>query len=198
MTAQLSDGFRIDAQDFLIAGIRGEGLFDPAHHGFEAVSRDTGCWRGYVCTYAIDEGHCVLADLSINHGRWQGRSYQRLKAPDFGGRTAQARGADDYERFDLNYTNLALPVAFDGNLLVARDFIRELYMHMGFHPAWKFRSVHELAFRQGRLVAQVDASARLAALREKLRQRELQPGPGDRAEIEAWIADCFSLRYDAQ
>lgn len=32
---------------------------------------------------------------------------------------------------------------------------------MGFHPAWKYREVHQLEFNQGRLVSEKDISSRL-------------------------------------
>ena len=53
--------------------------------------------------------------------------------------------------FDVVYKGLRHPVPFTGGLLLTRDFIEELYVHMGFHPAWKYREVHELIFRAGEL-----------------------------------------------
>ncbi len=39
-------------------------------------------------------------------------------------------------------SNLPAPISFTGGLPIAADFIQELYVHLGFHPAWKFREVH--------------------------------------------------------
>lgn len=70
-------------------------------------------------------------------------------------------------------------------MLLGRGFIRELYVHMGFDPAWKYEEVHELLFREGALTEAADRSAGMAALREKMRGDPLKPGTrASRGEIE--------------
>jgi hypothetical protein len=67
---------------------------------------------------------------------------------------------------------------------------------MGFHPAYKFRQVHELVFEAGRVVKEADRSAEMAEFRDMLAGRPLQPGdPEDREAIERWVRRCFSLEY---
>ena len=46
---------------------------------------------------------------------------------------------------------------------LADGFIQNLYVHMGFHPAWKYREVHELLFEDGRLLHAQDRSAAMAS-----------------------------------
>jgi hypothetical protein len=96
----------------------------------------------------------------------------------------------------IKYSSLAAPMPFSGGLLLADGFIRELYVHTGFHPAWKFREVHELLFEEGRLVREIDCSQALAQVRELLSRQPLGPDASStKEEISAWIAKTFSLDY---
>ena len=99
--------------------------------------------------------------------------------------------------FEYQYENLDMTVPFTGGLLLAKGFIRELYVHMGFHPAWKYETVHELVFESGKLVEERDVSARLAEVRKRMRD---MPPEGDADHpprgTMAWIEECFSLDYD--
>src|SRR5262249_17791255 len=98
--------------------------------------------------------------------------------------------------FDAVYEGLAHPVQYSGGLLLAADFIEEWYVHMGFHPAWKYREVHELVFRDGDLVQEADRSEQIAESRQELRDRPLEPVRGARrADIKRWIERCFSQEY---
>lgn len=84
---------------------------------------------------------------------------------------------------------------FTGGLLLAQDFIRELYVHMGFHPPWKYRVVHELSFTDGRLTAERDRSAAMEEIRQRLVARPLGPDGTDQAELHRWIEQCFDRSY---
>jgi hypothetical protein len=101
-----------------------------------------------------------------------------------------------WESLDFLCSGLREPVRFSGGLLLGDDFLRDLYVHMGFHPAWKFREVHELVFEKGRVVRESDRSAEMAEFREALAGRPLGPSnPADLEEVERWIRRCFSLDY---
>ena len=67
---------------------------------------------------------------------------------------------------------------------------------MGFHPAWKYREVHEVVFRNGSVVQEADRSKEIAEFRRELGDHPLEPGSGaKRAEIKRWIEQCFSQEY---
>ena len=94
------------------------------------------------------------------------------------------------------YEDLALPVSFTGGLLLGADFIEEMYVHMGFHPAYKYRRVVELSFAEGRLAEARDVSEAMARFREDIEGRPMQPGAGASFdEIEAWIRQTFRQDY---
>ncbi len=67
---------------------------------------------------------------------------------------------------------------------------------MRFDPAWKYREVHELVFREGELVQEADRSEQMAEFRRKLSDRPLEPAAdADQTEIKGWIEQCFSQKY---
>ena len=190
MTAQISDTVRYLSVDFRLAGISGDGLFEPVEHGLSPVAISTACWRGYYCTYLVQEDRLLLDTL---HVRLQGQDAALAARGDgpllFGARP----GYDEYEGCVV-YAALGAPIPFTGGLLLGRDFIHELYVHMGFHPAWKFRQVHELLFEQGRLLEAFDRSEAAAEVRRSLTPDDLRPG--DPSKIGEWIERTFSLRYE--
>jgi hypothetical protein len=101
-----------------------------------------------------------------------------------------------FEQQTLVFKGMGAPMPFTGGVLLARDFVERLYVHMGFHPAWKFRTVHELLFQEGRLVNEFDRSEQMEHVRERMIRGPLQPGGNASEEtIKAWIEGCFSLDY---
>jgi hypothetical protein len=85
---------------------------------------------------------------------------------------------------------------FTGGILIAQGFIQQLYVHMGFHPAWKYETVYELTFSQGNVLEIKDISAGMADLRNKMTRQPLAPDAGaSKQEIENWIASTFKRDY---
>ena len=101
-----------------------------------------------------------------------------------------------WESSDFVCDGLREPVPFSGGMLLGDGFIQEMYVHMGFHAAYKFRNVHEVIFKEGRVVMEADRSAEMAEFREMIAGHPLGPtNPDNREEIERWIQRCFSLEY---
>jgi hypothetical protein len=210
MTAQFPDTLRFDYQTFSIAGVNGEGLFHPASLGLTPFSTVTACWRGYVCHYLLADESLLLDGLDISlapasrgrfdeHGRYIPSPEEAAGAgapetvPEINGIRP---GPGRFLRYA--YAGLALPVPFTGGLLAADGFIQELYVHMGFHPAWKYRTVFELIFADGQLRERRDVSERVEHIRDKMKAAPLTPDPRgtNSAELDAWIRDTFRLSYD--
>jgi hypothetical protein len=186
MTAQISDVVVYRDKPHSIAGINGSGLFDPTEHGIKPVMISTACWRGYHCTYQVADGNLLLTSVTAGLGEEDRALAKRREGPKLFGKVPRR-----YPVRGHFYDGLREVVPFTGGLLLADDFIDELYVHMGFHPAWKFREVHELLFERGRVVKAADRSAEMAEFREILADRPLQPSdPENREEIER----CFSLK----
>jgi hypothetical protein len=184
MTAQIPDAFLFPDKKFSVAGVNGEGLFNPATHHLKPVPRITSCWRGFVCTYKAPDNLLLLDALQLNLGQ-EGPMIEDV-APVFA----------TSDIFDNTYQNLGMPVNFTGTLLVAEGFIRELYVHMGFHPAWKYETVFELIVSQGTVLQTRDVSQSMAELRDKMIRQPLQPHrDASSQDVQAWIASTFKRNY---
>lgn len=209
MTAQISDTFRYGSKPRSLAGINGSGLFDPAQYGVKAVGWSTACWRGYHSTYEVADGWLFLTKVNLGLSEEDIATAALGEGPKLFGkvprrytehghstnlRTGEVKTS--WESSDFVVDALREVVPFTGGLLLGDEFIQEMYVHMGFHPAYKFRVVHELIFDAGQLVEEHDRSAQMAEFREMLSSKSLEPGSqASRAEIEAWIERCFSLQY---
>lgn len=203
MTAQVPDIVNYRGQQYAIAGVHGVGLFKPEDHGLVAHAFSTACWRGFHCEYAVEGDDLLLEQLNIG-----------LSEEDFAkGVHVFGHALESYtydatklvegawvpvtvDAHDKRARNLHQPVSFSGGLLLGGEFIREMYVHMGFHPAHKFRIVHELIFEEGQLQKAFDRSTEMAKFREAVANEsgrsEKRPS---KQEIEEWIKSTFSLDY---
>lgn len=195
MTAQFSDLFEYRGRQFDIAGINGEGLFVPAEHGMAAVGSCTACWRGFVAGYKLEGDRLVLDNLDINlDDERQGFFGRFRKKPTLNG-VHPSEDGDDLSLFQYRFTRVGLEVPFTGGFLIGSGFIDELYVHMGFHPAWKYKEVHELVFEKGKLTLESDVSERMKEMRDKLSGRGNEAGIAEPHDLMKWIDECFSRRY---
>jgi hypothetical protein len=191
MTAQIQDRFELRGKPYALAGVRGGDLFVPQHVGITPQMLSTACWRGFDCLYAVTEVALELRELNIGLSDQDAERAQRGELPGFEGLTPIVDGFSGF-----SFRNLTKCVPFTGGVLLADGFLRELYVHMGFHPAWKYREVHELLFEDGRLLHAYDRSAAMGELRAKLTRDPLQPGAkASRDDIARWVEDTFSLDY---
>ncbi len=195
MTAQIHDEFMLNGQDYSIVGVNGRALFEPQKYELEPESRCSACWRGFYCKYALVNNGLVLDTLHIS---FSSRVPLKLTitAPELFG-IKPKKTEDNFSWFDYYYSDLKLPVSFTGGLLIADGFIEELYVHMGFHPAWKYKKVYELLFQDGVNIELRDISQKIEVIRAKMREQPLEPGDDAKLkDLEKWISTCFSLDYD--
>ena len=169
MTAQIHDSLQIEGQHFSIVGVNGNGLFDPGTLGVTLIPPMTSCWRGYICEYKVSDGRLLLDRLQLAIGTrfepGQAPAPVPLTGPPINGvrPTLQKRG------FNNIYENLNLEIPFTGSLQAGDGFIRELYVHMGFHPAWKYQTVLELSVEGGNVLAIRDISEQMQQVRDRMR-----------------------------
>lgn len=198
MTAQIPDTLLLQDRILSIVGVNGQGLFDPVNYDLRPFPRITSCWRGYVCEYMILSSSLLLNKLQINLGMGSGNPHELVPAEG-----SQIGGikpfftTDLHELFNNTYHELHLPVNFTGGLLAADDFIHELYVHMGFHPAWKYRTVFELVLSHGRVTETRNVSQRMEQIRSEMLKSPLEPGlDATKEQIEEWVAAMFKLDYN--
>ena len=192
MTTQLSHSIEYRGQGYSIAGKQGDGLFDPTQHGMKPIGRCTACYDGYLCTYVVDGQRLLLDQLDICLDA-QGpilfgvrpKAYTRKTLMFFTRRTSI---------FDVVYERLQHPVPYSGGLLLARGFIEDSSLNIGYTPAWKYREVHELMFDNGELERETDRSAQMPELRREI--ADSYPGrEAKQSEIGDWVQKWFGQEY---
>lgn len=191
MTAQINDRVFHRKIGYSLAGVSGSSLYNPISSGVKPQAACSACWRGYYVTYQVSDSHLFLSEASFWLTKQDELYAIQGRSALFPGITATT------DKFGTaTFTELQMAIPFTGGLLLADRFIRDLYVHMGFHPAWKYEDVHELIFEQGQLVAEHDRTGQMADLRSKLKDQPLISNTrADREQLTRWIEDCFSLNY---
>lgn len=200
MTAQTNDTVTYDDECYAIAGIHGEGLFNPASLGLEPRASCTACWRGFISHYEVKAGQLMLVKLLISRGGLTppptifGTDPDPVpEFPSLAGKRPTREERKLISRvvraqsWELIYRNIDQSIAYTGGLLLGVDFIDEMYVHMGFHPAYKYRRVLELIFDQGRLMEETDLSAEMEQFRIDIGGNEETPHHDQYDEWRNWI-----------
>ena len=189
MTAQVSDTLIFEGTEFSIAAIEKKWPFKPQDHGFEPVGMSTACWRGYYCVYNVNQGGLVLERLNLGCGE--------NKPPNWKG--IQPRRGEFFKYNNMwEYINVSLPIGYSGGIIIGYDFIRDFYVHMGFHRPHCYRLVKELIFDDGRLVKNIDHSEKMGQTRQMIESASKSSSEDTRTrkEIEQFVEDAFSMSYD--
>jgi hypothetical protein len=199
MTAQINDRFRYRKHEYSVAGISEGELFDPSLLDLEPVGTCTACWRGYQAVFGILEARLVLDTLHVNLiRRHEGNTaYEWVQGPVING-IAPAPPEEGLSFFNNHYAGLNYHLEYSGGLLLADGFIKSLYVHMGFHPAWKYKTVIELVFDAGVLKQECDRSDRMAEIREmvnKSRKKETSSERLSEEEIQQFVERAFDRSY---
>jgi len=173
MTAQRTDTFlfreeqydviRVERDRSIPVSIRmySYDVFSPKEFGLTPKQISTACWRGYYATYSEKNDKLQLVSLTINDetGRY----------PDINGVHAEITSSRP-ERF---YSNIGIDLAFSGQLRLAKDFIKEMYIHMGYQTAHCFHIIYDLTFEKGVLVGVLDRSQEVEAFRNNHSQSDM-------------------------
>jgi hypothetical protein len=196
MTAQISDLFRYESDTYDLAGISGGRLFEPQDINLTAYPPNTACWRGYQAIYAILDSRLVLADLKINL-REGINPDKSITGPEIHG-IIPFQPVEEHGFFNNHYLELNIQLDFSGGLLIVNDFISKLSVHMGFHPAWKFRTVIGLIFEYGEIKRRSDKSEEMAKIRkgkiQAMKQKKTND-PTDDGTLREFIDQAFDRSY---
>ena len=192
MTAQVHDTVRFQRTDWSLVGIDGEGLFDPADHGINPVMLHTAAWRGFICHYEIERRRLRLARLTIGLDEETRQMAEAGKGPTIGA----AKPRFDEKQHAWEYILARFDVRFTGRMLLGDGFVRQLYVHMGFQPVWKYERVTALVLTAGVVDHVADLSHHFAAVRDAAQRGSDRPRPGaSRDEINEWIENSFDQSY---
>ena len=72
---------------------------------------------------------------------------------------------DGKSLFKYHYINVNLEIQFTGKIVIATDFINEMYVHMGFQSPTSFKKVIELHITEGDIIKKVDLSSKMEEIR---------------------------------
>ncbi len=186
MTAQIPDRVTYKDTIFDLCGVKGVGLFDPYEHGLDPMSVNTACHRGYTCSYLVSDSHLYLDHLEMGFDRDRLNGGEPDPPPNLFGVAPRLDG-----NLGCCYTDIHEPMTYSGGLMLGHEFIVELYVHMGFQPAHKFRNVTELILVDGRIVNAIDRSREMADVRRRRGRAEWDGSNG----LDEWINHTFSLIY---
>ena len=186
MTGQVSDEFRYNGEVYALVGISGEGLYTPADFGMTTRMASTACWRGYQMFYDCVDGELILEMMLAN---------PKDPKPVNGVKPSKS---EDSVMFSYVYENLKLKTKFTGRILLGKDFIEEMYVHMGFQSAESFRTVIELEVKDGDIVNETDLSQTMAEKRLDGRNKPTRPPTMEDNDVMSWIEDRFSQDYDLE
>jgi hypothetical protein len=200
MTAQIDDLFQYGGVDYALSGISEGEVLDVSLLGVEPMGTCTACWRGYQALFGVADSRLVLDSLHINL-RGPGEGKQRAATePEINGIAPlpRAKAKDGFDLFSHHYRGLGYHLEYSGGLLLADGFIDSLYVHMGFHPPWKYETVIELVFEGGVLKAEHNRSERMAEARAMMTRAESDDAAPDRPhmnEIREFVERAFDRSY---
>jgi hypothetical protein len=188
MTGQINDVIVINRKGFSVVGVNGGELFTPESIGIMPIATMTACWRGYICEYKISYKKLLLDKLWLSFGEEEISENTNKFIPQKG---PPINGVNPYEGGEFNniYEKLNYEVDFTGGILAGRKFIQDLYVHMGFQSAWKYKNVFELIFIHGKVQEIRDVSEQVEQIRNK-KNEELPE-----QDLIKWIASTFRLDY---
>lgn len=191
ITAQIPDIFRFENEEYAIAGVNGE-IFIPEKWGIHPVGMCSANWKGYLIIYVLHDDKLVLNQLRVSLGEFNERDFTPKMGPEINGTQPEY---DPLQEPNNSYEDLNLPLNFTGGILLGKDFIQELYVHMGFHPAWKYKTVYELVFQDGKLIEKRNLTEKMEEIRFKLTDKPLKPD-FSKTDLQEWIQSTFRLDYD--
>ena len=181
MTGQISDSFMYENEEYNIAGITGGELFHPFDFGIETRAASTACWRGFQAFYTILNDKLVLHTLFIN-------MKEKKKISDI-----EPKKGEGF--FEYSFPEINIQLDFTGKILLARDFIDEMYVHMGFQRPMSYRKVIELHFEEGSIIKVNDLSRKMEEMRKQDPTKDAYPE--NPRESRDWIEKTFSLDYES-
>ncbi len=187
MTAQFSDIVFFREEEYALTDLQGDDLFHPSQYDMHPDSTCTACWKGFVASYAVKQDKLILKNLDINLEKSRKKYFWSSDNPEINDKKP-SDGEALYGLFDYHFQDVDLPLSYTGWMLIGEGFIQKLYVHMGTHPAWKYKKVYKLEFEKGELVASHDVSKAMAGYRKKFKDNGEEPGKFSGGhEPDVWI-----------
>ena len=157
MTTQIPDRFLFKGEEYSLIGKEGGNLASPKQFGMEPVMMHTGCYRGFYATYELMEEALYLRELTL---REKNGNYLPIEAIE-----------PTKEDHQATYHGLSVVVPFTGYIRLAKDFIRELYVHEDYYQRpTAFKTVLDIALKDGKVVEVNDRSQEMEEKRDTFKK----------------------------
>jgi hypothetical protein len=146
-------------------------------------------------TYSLNiNKYLRLKDLFVNLSNVDAKNFEDVRGKVING-IAPRKPKEDESFFNNIYQNINLPLLYNGRILIADEFIHNYYVHMGFHPAWKYRKVYELIFKDGLCISAHDVSDKMEEFRENIDLINIKRARESKKTIERRVFKSFYRRY---
>jgi hypothetical protein len=192
MTRQIAEIVMYKEESYVLSGYTNE---MPSEFGIEPKSRLTACYRGFKRTFNVQEEHLYLHNLGINDKNLDTRDFENYTPVLINGLSPEFNHEKEHAGlfFNMDYTNLNLPIDYTGSILIGRDETnRKFYYHFKTHAVWKYGEVFLLKFNKGFLEKADDLSSKMEQVR-----LEFEEGESDEHKLEE-IQRQIELVFDAK
>lgn len=158
MTAQICDTFIFKGEQNSLIGMEGDDLISPEQFGMHPEMLHTACYRGFYATYELKEDGLYLRQMTL---REKDGNYLPING---------VLPEKDEDENTASYFNLNVQVPFTGQIRLAKDFIDELYVHMGFQKPTAFRTIYDITLENGKIIDLKDQSREMEKKRGAFRR----------------------------
>ena len=138
MTAQITDTFLFKGDEYSLIGMSGGDPASPEQFGMQPEMIHTACYRGFYATYELTEEALYLREFVLREKNENYLPIEGIEPTD--------------ENYTAIYHDLNVLIPFTGKIRLAKDFIEELYIHMGFQKPTAFKTVLEITLKDGKVV----------------------------------------------
>lgn len=178
MTAQISDTFLFKSDEYSLIGMTEGDLASPEQFGMKPKMLHTACYRGFYATYELTEEGLYLRELTLKE--------RNGKYLPIGGTQPKK------ENYQATYHGLSEVIPFTGKIRLAKDFIQELYIHMGHQKPTSFKTVLDITMKNGKVVEIRDRSQEMEKKRGAFKKHY------ESGNMVETIDEAFSLDMDLE
>ena len=178
MTAQISDTFLFKGEKYELVGVTGGNLATPQQFGMEPEMLHTACYRGFHAIYELTDEVLHLREMTL---REKNGMYLPIGEVE-----------PVLEKFQATYNDLGQAIPYTGKIRLAKDFISDLYIHMGYQKASAFRTVIDITLQFGLVIEINDRSIEMEQKRGAFKEHY------EAGNMHETIADAFSLDMDLE
>ncbi len=178
MTSQISDTFLYKGENYCLIGITGGNLASPEQFGMVPTMINTSCYRGFYATYELTKKILYLRKLTL---RDENENYPFIRGVQ-----------PDKQGYQTVYHSLSEVIPFTGKLRLAKDFIAELLVNMGYQKPTAFKTVLDITLKDGHIIETIDRSEDMEKKRGAFKKHY------ESGDIFQTTAEAFNLDMDLE